>query len=468
MQRYGIAHMQAAVLGMRLGEPYASRRRLAIHRHDVQMEELRERVLVDGNVREVVGDPLLPVEEEDGLPERRIGASRRVEHVVDPVERLFGAVIAHRGVEVVHQPELALDAARDVVLERGRRHDERRAACDADERGEHAARIVDAVVDDRLGEQRELAPEAPALVEARAAVRFLLAGQQLDGAALEHRAAGEPCDGEQERHLEHGDEQHVERHQARIDPRHVEVLGELAVEDGLDDEHRDDLPQQHARDDREGRVGEIASRDLPLAESEGLLGTDLGDLVVHDARHRRVAHEQADEQEERCHGDAQVVGEVDDVAEHDGAACGEAVVDDPVHRHHGVDLGLRLLVPAPALVELLGLLGDGALALLELLALLVEGRAALLGLPAALLEPCGGIGELPVEAVACGVELRPALGEPRVEAVDLGLHAGELLPGCGEHVGGAGGIRLEFGELLVRFEKPAVRVERDLRMILAA
>ena len=320
VQRDGVAHAQTAMLGVRLGEPHASRRRLAVHRHHVQMEELRERVLVDGDVREIVGDPLLTLEEEDGLQERRIGTSGRIEHVVDPIERLFGAVIAHRGVEVVHQPELALDAARDVVLERGRRHDERRAAGDADERGEHAARIVDAVVDDRLREQRELAPEAPALVEARAAVRLLLAGKQLDGAALEHRAAGEPCDGEQEHHLERSDEQRVERHQARTDPRHVEVLGELAVEDGLDDEHRDDLAQQHARDDRERRVGEVACRDLALAEAEGLLGADLGDLVVHDARHRRVAHEQAHEQEERCHGDAQVVGEVDDVAEHDGTA----------------------------------------------------------------------------------------------------------------------------------------------------
>ena len=211
-------------------------------------------------------------------------------------------------VESVDVLVVAVVAFQHVVVERYGSHDQGRRASHAHDGAEHAALIVHAVVHDGLNEQRQLVPNTPLLVEVRLARRRLRALQKLDGMLFQDTATSEVGGRQHERQLD-------DRHDEEQPPPEVggvctegEHAAKHAADDALDQKEADDGADDGACDDRDGRIPQEARRDLALTEAERLLRADLRNLLAHDAAHRKVTDEQTDYDEQRRHGDAQIVG----------------------------------------------------------------------------------------------------------------------------------------------------------------
>ena len=347
----------------------------------------------------------------------------------------------HDAVEGEDRARLARDARVHVVLEVKGAHDQRAAAGHAHDGRQHAAAVVHAVVDDGLGEQPEASPHAPALVEALGAGGGPAALEQLDGARLEDAAAGEQRRQLDERQLHAANDQQVRQHEHRARLRQHRVV-QRVEQHAFEPEARQRGAQHAAGEHRERRVGQVAHRDLAVVEAVGLLGAHEHHLLVDDARDGRVAHQQAHDQEQRRHGDAQVPDGVRGLGDAAHAGVAARARHRPAHLRDAVHALLGALELGGAGLEALGGLGELAAPLVQLgLAGLDLGlaagdlRAALAGLRLAGRD-------LGIERRARGVELGLRRRDGTLQRRDLGVEGHDLV------LEGLGGLLVLGGLLL--------------------
>ena len=124
----------------------------------------------------------------------------------------------------------------------------------------------------------------------------------------QNRMAGEPRGAQHEHNLECRNDQEQRKAEIRRVIADEEHAAQHVPDYSLDERYAHDRPDDGARDDREVRIGQEAQRNLALAQAQRLLRADLGYLLVHDAADRGIADEQANDDEQRRHGEAQPVG----------------------------------------------------------------------------------------------------------------------------------------------------------------
>ena len=210
----------------------------------------------------------------------------------------------------------------------------------------------------------------------------------------------------------------------------------------LEPEARQRGAQHAAGEHRERRVGQVAHRDLAVVEAVGLLGAHEHHLLVDDARDGRVAHEQAHDQEQRRHGDAQVPDGVRGLGDAAHAGVAARARHRPAHLRDAVHALLGALELGGAGLEALGGLGELAASLVQLgLAGLDLGlaagdlRAALAGLRLAGRD-------LGIEHRARGVKLGLRRRDGTLQRRDLGVEGHDLV------LEGLGGLLVLGGLLL--------------------
>ena len=130
---------------------------------------------------------------------------------------------------------------------------------------------------------------------------------------LQDPATSQICGAKHEHQFEQYNHEEQWHPEIRRIPTECEHAAEYSTDDSLNQQDAHDSTDDGTGDDRDSGVCQEACRDLARTQTERLLGADLRYLLVHDAADSKVGDEQAHDDEQGRHREAEVRG---DVAEH--------------------------------------------------------------------------------------------------------------------------------------------------------